>query len=478
MTLKRISCLLFCLLTPLTVHSEITNPYSIETHGGVDPIANLNGEPSAIVNNAVNVITGHYNDSQIDLVIPGAEPLIIQRHYTSSYYDEGSLCHGWNINHFGEIYFDGGGKDTIANVYENGKPKTRYVVDKVSKKETKLHVSAMAISRGVTNCSSGVIGGCTNIKNKKLLCKDGDKYCTLHSTCGDQAIYKRKTRVEAYGPGFFLDKVELVTGNQIDYRYDDQYRMSRIKTVGPDNSTLARAEFYYSKTKDKEHKLKIFPGDGRVLKYTFFKAKSKDSKGHTRHLLMKVTRSDAPDETYHYDQKDDYHLERVIRKNRPDNRYLIIDYYDKGKNYVLDQKLKIKSARDIRMNRVSMLKAPVGVDSNSVVTHTFFYESKKKHSDTFGGTTKVYDALGHRTDYEYGNSHRLRKINKYQGIGTPQLYTVENLYWGGEGVKINLKSRTFADANDHLIFCRYFVYDKKGNIIKDTLFWHLRRSLG
>ena len=54
--------------------SEYTEPQDVATTEGL---------PSSLVNESVCVITGEYTDSILDLVIPGPEPLTLNRVYTS-----------------------------------------------------------------------------------------------------------------------------------------------------------------------------------------------------------------------------------------------------------------------------------------------------------------------------------------------------------------------------------------------------------
>lgn len=63
------------------------------------PFMDLSAAPSSIVGGAVNVITGSYFDSECDLVIPGANPFVLQRSYNSSSHKKGTLCHGWDLNY-------------------------------------------------------------------------------------------------------------------------------------------------------------------------------------------------------------------------------------------------------------------------------------------------------------------------------------------------------------------------------------------
>jgi Domain of unknown function (DUF6531) len=68
----------------------------------VPMLANLDGEPSSIVN-GVNVITGAFNSLHTDISIPGPEHLCLSRYYSSSTKLRGNLSNGWNFNHQGRL---------------------------------------------------------------------------------------------------------------------------------------------------------------------------------------------------------------------------------------------------------------------------------------------------------------------------------------------------------------------------------------
>jgi len=67
------------------------------------PLANLEGEPSATVHNCVNVLTGDFFDIQTDVVLPGPEPLVLERFYCSSDHRNGLLFNGWSHNLGGSL---------------------------------------------------------------------------------------------------------------------------------------------------------------------------------------------------------------------------------------------------------------------------------------------------------------------------------------------------------------------------------------
>ncbi len=68
------------------------------------PLANLEGEPSATVHGCVNALTGDFYEAQVDLVLPGSDPFILERFYCSSDRQNGLLYHGWNHNLGGSFY--------------------------------------------------------------------------------------------------------------------------------------------------------------------------------------------------------------------------------------------------------------------------------------------------------------------------------------------------------------------------------------
>ncbi len=67
------------------------------------PLANLEGEPSATVHGCVNALTGDFYEAQVDLVLPGSDPFILERFYCNSDHQNGLLYHGWNHNLGGSL---------------------------------------------------------------------------------------------------------------------------------------------------------------------------------------------------------------------------------------------------------------------------------------------------------------------------------------------------------------------------------------
>ena len=84
-------------------------------------VASTEGLPSSIVNESVCVISGEYVDAAVDLVVPGPEPLVIQRRYGShSLSVNGNLGRSWSLNH-GELLILG------QSVYDDGQEESQQV---------------------------------------------------------------------------------------------------------------------------------------------------------------------------------------------------------------------------------------------------------------------------------------------------------------------------------------------------------------
>src|SRR3990172_4513467 len=69
---------------PAEPMNPANNPDHLPNNSNFNPcnsaVCNFETEPSAIVGN-VNVITGDYLEFSTDIIIPGPEPLILQRSY-------------------------------------------------------------------------------------------------------------------------------------------------------------------------------------------------------------------------------------------------------------------------------------------------------------------------------------------------------------------------------------------------------------
>lgn len=430
-------------------------------------LLDLSTPPSSIVGGAVNVITGSYVDSETDLVIRGSNPLSLQRHFNSGNKKRGSLCHGWDLNFPSKI--------KVTYEEEAKKPIKAIVNDRGAdlmfsgRSNKNLKICKSQLHYGVTNCSSGILSSRTNIRNKRLHYRDFNaKHCELHEESGEILFYKRSSS-SSKRASYDVNRILLSNGCSIAYDYDYKERISRITSTGKNENSLSHIQWIYPTNFQSTPKLTLLSSDGRKICYTYQKQESYDDKDHRRFCLKSVHRNFGPEISYDYRYASKHSMERMVKKNLPDNRYLSVNYYEEGKNKVGRDEIYISDRKDARVGRVSSLYAPVGVDASPIMTWTFKYRllKHKRSSKPIGGCTEVTDALGHRKVYLFSDEHRLTSVQHF--LDTQKLYRKEKMEWEESGKeKTFLLARGFTDGNGLLLLRRDYAYDEKGNVLRET----------
>lgn len=435
------------------------------------PLLDIEAAPSSIVGGAVNVITGSYVESVCDMAIPGSTPLTVQRHFNSGNRKRGNLCHGWDLNlpsNIKIIYTEGGVKNPIkAIVNDRGADLTFN-----GKFGKKMKIINEQLRNGVTNCSTGVISSRTNIRNKKLYYdRLYARHAQLYAETGEILIYKRASdRVHADGLPYSLSTNLLPNGCYIEYDYDDKKRLSRVTTRGMNDNSISYIEWLYPIDFNTTPQLTLRSSDGRRICYKYQKQESYDDQDNHRYCLKSVVRNFGPEMSYEYRYASKHAMERMIKKNFPDNRYLKVQYYEEGNNKVGADNIHISNRKDARVGRVSALYAPVGVNEKPIRIWTFKYYLNKKHrsSEPIGGYAEVTDALGHLKTYRFSDENRLTSVKHFLDNG--QLYRVEKMDWQDSGhERTFLLSRGYTDGKGLLLFRRNYAYDEDGNVERETL---------
>jgi RHS repeat-associated protein len=434
--------------------------YATENNDGEKPpLAHIECEPSAVVNRAVNVISGAYCDHQVDLVIPGARPLTLERAYSSNDTNLGTLFHGWNLNHTSMIR-DGFGSQvnrkswpTLTDAFGASRGFQGRVGHNAGV-YCKHKISPFYCNTGLTNTSSGEISGRTNLKNGIIYYRDYNGKCYYESGNGDKSIFK-EFRNKRWHP---VSK-EFLKGDKLIYSYkkiSEVYHMMprRIEHQNIYSESLGFLEWEYFTSSHKNTSINVKSSDGRMVTYHFYSWKN--DKDRYEYYLNRVVRPNAPEEKYIYKKKSN----RIIRKERPEGHFLNIAYYQKGRNDVGGTNVKINEM-DVSYHRVKFLESPVGTDETPIITSKYFYKPT---------STEVFDALGNRTVYHHQLS-RLISIEKYLNNGN--LSTTEKLYWGRNTNVANLISRAFFKSDDSLHFCKNYEYDESGNVLVDRLYGNL-----
>lgn len=444
--------LLFTLLFSTIIHAEESTPrwlsrsaQDIQQSNYVD----LEGEPSAVVAGSVNMITGNYFDASVDMAVPGAEPIVMERRYTgpeSKFKQKDIFRSVWVLNNLGVI------ERHHKNSDKNSESDTFYVEDSTGfggayvRQGDVFRVSWLQLRYGVTNAGAGLISGKTNVRNHRLELAQDTAYPFLFegrvfTGSGGLQIYK-KLRGGCHPDLYDLSMEYKPSGNYIKHCYDESGRPLSIQSLNKFDQPIAKVDIEYS-DHDGNTTVKAAGGEKTVV-YTY-------EKHRDRSMLMKVQRQGWT-ESYKYTS-----WGGLLRKDTPNRHFREIEYYSKGNNSVGDANIVLPK-HDPSLRKVKLLKAPVGTDATPIITHRFFYA---------GGASGVYDALGHKTDYAYDESKRLTDIIKYHGS---EPHSLEKFYWKKNG---DLLSRTFAAWNGPTQCCRHLNYDGNGNVISEDLYGNL-----
>lgn len=460
--------------------SSFLNKKTQNTETDPTPMASIEGEPSAFVHNCVNVITGQYCESSTDLIVHhGIDPLMLERSFSGNTVRLGHLGGGWRLNHKSSLLFRIGTRRSDQVKFQHwlfrddqGGPPMIFERPLAGD----FYIRQDLCTKGVANTSRGCISGQTNFLNYKCKAiaggveiKNGSKVCREYSILpkSHDDVHSLKKEINPTGNNFIYN-----------YRYfDHANHLSKIEIYNQNNQSFSFLGFqeYTSKDSKKLKPLIITTNDGRWVKYRFYK------NARDRYLLESVENSNKPTEEYGYQTMGPLEncFEIVRVKRLPEGRTLVVDYYEKGHNSIMGSNVHLQDPSDSRMYRVKQLRAPAGPDRNLIPIYYFVYDlaiaadiNDPQLREVKHGTCSAFNALGHKTQYDFNEDQRLIAINKFHHDG--QIYTQEFLFWGANQSKDNtcLTTRSFLH-NSSCIFARNYQYDNSRNILVDSLYGNL-----
>lgn len=420
-------------------------------------LTNLGAEPSCIAGGCVNVISGSYSDHEVDLTIPSPEPFVFARSYCSMDSTLGVLRGGTHVNHEGRVTIrDEKGKyHKEISARHSGPYGTRTFFQdldlNVDRDFFALNPMYDTLQKGVTNAFQGSISAHTDPEQIRFEYNfNHRKVCGIRYGSGEMHQFQK---LKSKSHDRKLISIEKTSGFTFKYSYDDDGRLRWCTLYN-----RAGIEVGFFRILREKNKITVIPPDGRKVDYVF------TGYHDDFPVLTYVNRPERPDVFYQI-EKGDYKVEdgnilgyreRIIKKNYPDKRCLAINYYRKGHNKLGIDDLQIKTSKDLLLNRVRTLSAPVGEDDTLVITHSFNYLLALPRS------TAVIDAYNNHTFYGYSEEDRLTYVRKCEQC-TP--YTEETLDWGG----CLLVGRKFGKYGAHPTYQLRYKYNNDGNIKEEVL---------
>lgn len=444
---------------------------------------NTEGMPCGIVHGCVSVITGDFIDGEIDIELIGPQPLVLQRMYCSSDTSPSYLLDGWTLSQPTELLLIDKGKHGKHKVnaylgeasggkfYYKGKNKK----DKVYAK--KIIPLQLKKEMGFTNCGAGHICAQTNMENQQVNFNwtEGYPTCSVQSGAGDLRYFIMSIASVGNKAIMQLEWERKASNHVLNYRHDYQGQWLEEMSAWNDKENIKYSWITFKNTNINSSSFKHKPeyfiktSDERTIHYEFLyhRYHKKNVCLYEQYYLKNVERPDRPNIRYSYEEKFNPGLLQLTRKDLPDQRFLAVEYYHEGLNEMgpLSSPNYKKGSKVI--DRVKMLKAPVGADATPIPIYYFHYEPAATHNpsqfdprkDSF---TTVHDAYLRKTVYRYSIDHKLTSIEKYGRQNSPVWN--EHYNWNGD----RLKGTFITDQYSNYKKVRIFTYDDRGNIVKEV----------
>lgn len=447
-------------------------------------LAVTEGEPSTLVSDAVSALTGDFFVTNTDIVVQGAEPIILRRNYISG--DGKGRQAGWfTFSHLilkmvmppignVEVREPNG---TMINYFFPPyyfKAKNEKERKKILSKPIRLIPNILENTAGMTNCAGSTISGRNNLKNNSVEIHAEKKRVHVYGANGIERCYQEIPHQKIGSQNFFYHLLweRLPNGNKINYRYDKSNRLEVINSTNESGTKVyAWVQLKYHGDAADAADTDVTTSDGRLLSYRF-ERKGKHKEDYV-FLMKSVSSPEMPEETLEYHKAQDYRGALVASRSLPEGRTLKIDYYNLKHNPILGRDFKIESVVDPRCDRVKVLSSPVGVDSTLIPTHQFIYVPGKRGET--GGYTEVFDAGGNLTVYRYSSQVYIECIERYSNKeGQYVLINSERFVWGSSLENYGyLICKSFHDEIGNALFARVFSYDGNGNILQEKIYGNL-----
>lgn len=446
-------------LSFLFLFVAFTSSVFAEVEDKMLPTADIDGGVSSMIAGCVNAITGDYMEMETDLVVAGPEPLVFQRFYSSADYTTRSLYCGWRHNHDGVLLLHKKGKKnhSFADYRENCGRCARYTYDT----DYTLKLDLEHSGKGFTNCGAGLISARTNPLNTEIHFDYDSRDSTIFTSDSTLQYFHRHKDGGNYcfESQHKLNGIKTFYGHSVGHNYLSEIKM---ESAAGQFSWLKLID--HPRNEDENLKVEAVGSDGNTVTYTLEKLLSGDEEFliGDRYYITEVERSQGPKQSYRYANKWNIFGKHITRKSNPEGRFREIEYYVPEENVIDGQQLFLKR-NDFRVNRVRALKAPVGPNSEKVVTHQFLYHAKEgEDHQLYEGNTVVLDVLRHKTNYKYDVNHRLTDVEKFSGIGPWKHYSTESFVWGDKGDLLCTKVK---DGSGAVVKARRLYYDDFGNIL-------------
>lgn len=435
------------------------------------------GEPASLVGGCVHAITGDYVAREVDWVVQGHEPIVIERRHLSSRAD-GHKWAGWEyfFNHLKAfVYIVDERSEKDHDDWTNFEVCEAVIPEKYGfslsyegeflkgMPEGRLKLKG-EYPHALTNCHTGEVGARKSCFSNHVYFESHSVF-KVHSPDGSVRVYQR------FGydkESYYLRWERLPNGNKVHYQWQEVSGTQRLKRVattdGGVTKTYAWIDIRYVMHGKWLDRIEIQTSDQQQLVYDI--ANKKGIK-KTFWAVQEVKNSGKPTIRYDYwgNKKTTYFLcDRFL----PEGRRLRIDYYLKGDNLLSQKNVHVKKKTDKIVMRVKRLRLPLLANGALQSIYEFYYRKPGSYRKK-GGFTDVVDPYGNATRYHFNSDFLLKEVDHQEkGKGT---FAKECFEWTDYDSETGhwLRSKTLIDGFGTPLRKIQYSYDKKGNVYKETL---------
>lgn len=403
--------------------------------------SSLEASVEHLVHGAVNPITGDYVVSETDIVVPGIEPIVLNRAYVSSDKDHGPG--GWTLNPQTKIRKRKIGGRQIGNYYELivYEPSGSYIIYSPRNPQETFFQPELEYYGTLQTGRGEAQSALTNLSRNILVQKHKHLYILQHA----DGTYRHYRSTKAKNSRTRLEKEIKPNGNVIRYTYiGETEKISRIESLNPQETIVyAWVDFIYHTTHNDDPAFDVITSDGRRM--TFNTTPSGDH--HDDFFFTDFHLHESVHEHLDFKRYGKKHL--IFKRKFGHGRNIAINYYEKGYNRLPKTKDPITlSEHDPRKKCVASYSVSCGF--GNMCTQTVYHYFPEKN------LTNVIFANDRSVLYKYDHKKRPTEIT------APKL----TLKFHYDGYKLSRKefiSKYAAPLE------KIFQYDQHGNVIQETL---------
>lgn len=444
-----------------------------------EQVAALQGDSEFLVGGVINPLSGQPTLGKIDLIVRGAQELILSRSYMSPHmpirfaYNE--QCRGEWEKHY--LY-----KHVAAN-YKGWQfyPHLKLIVSPKTKQILVTEPSGCTLgfsfaspgiknvkfdgkSYGISNCSGESPSGAYDPRNTRIFYKEQSKQIVVYGTDQRTRFYRYEKRDSQATDLYLLEKEILPNGKVIKYQYD-KCQPTYVESLDPDERFVyASIRIAGNPWKGSTH---FSSSLGQEAEYVY------EKRSINVHIKEK-TKGWFKDNRFEYQAK--YLCPPILSQVRSPNfrkehlsycdRFLLTSYEDKDQHF---QIVNGGYGKDPNHYRVHWLLKPDQEDGAFSIVYEMSYDPPL--AGRKGGTTTVQASDGTPIVYHFSKQLLTSKIEYFGDKGSlkkEKIFDWDDKNW--------LTSVELRDGQGQLFYKKSFEYDRFGNPTLETFSGNLSGS--